>query len=218
MAGTTEFLSSVWTAAELVARLGPIPLDRVRTIPAPGRATERDVLEIHDREKRLCELFDGALVEKPMGSFESFLAAALVRLIGNFVAENDLGIVLTADGMLRLSLGLVRIPDASFISWARLPGRELPQEEIWGLAPDLAVEIISPSNTREEMQQKLVDYFGAGVQLVWYVYPPAREVHVYREPDAFTAVCADEVLDGGAVLPGFRLPLAKLFARPGESK
>ena len=134
MAGTTDSASEVWTATDLVARFGPIPLDRIRTSPAPGRATERDVIEIHDREKRLCELFRGTLVEKPMGSFESYLAAALVRLIGNFVAENDLGIVLTADGMLRLSRGLVRIPDASFISWARLPGRELPHEEIWGLA------------------------------------------------------------------------------------
>ena len=181
MSQAIESSPAVWTAVDLVERFGAIPLDRVRTNPPPGSATERDVIEIHDRENRLCELLDGTLLEKTMGSFESYLALYLGRLLGDFCrGESISGIVLGADGMLRLARGLVRIPDVSFISWDRLPGRVFPRDEIWSLAPDLAVEVISRGNTREEMEHKLLDYFTAGVRLVWYVYPAAREVHVYR--------------------------------------
>ena len=204
----------VWTAVDLVERLGAIPLDRVRTTPSPGSATERDVIEIHDQENRLCELLDGTLLEKTMGSFESYLALYLGHLLTTFVAENHLGIVLGADGMLRLAPGLVRIPDVSFVSWDRLPGRTFPREEIWRLAPDLAVEVISRGNTRQEMTRKLADYFSAGVRLVWYVYPAACEVQVYEALDKCVTLAVQDTLDGGSVLPGFRLPLATLFAQP----
>jgi Uma2 family endonuclease len=204
----------VWTAVDLVERLGAIPLDRVRTNPPPGSATERDVIEIHDRENRLCELLDGTLLEKTMGSFESYLALYLGHLLTTFVAEHRLGIVLGADGMLRLAPGLVRIPDVSFVSWDHLPGRTFPREEIWQLAPDLAVEVISRSNTRQEMARKLADYFTAGVRLVWYVYPAACEVQVYEAPDKCVTLGVEATLDGGAVLPGFLLPLSTLFAQP----
>ena len=204
----------VWTAVDLVERLGAIPLHRVRTNPPPGSATECDVTEIHDREKRLYELLDGTLLEKTMGSFESYLALYLGHLLTTFVSDNRLGIVLGADGMLRLAPGLVRIPDVSFISWDRLPSREFPREEIWRLAPDLAVEVISRGNTRQEMARKLADYFSAGVRLVWYVYPATCEVEVYEAADKCVTLAAQDTLDGGQVLPGFRLPLAMLFAQP----
>ncbi len=216
MSQAIESSPAVWTAVDLVARYGAIPLNRVRTNPPPGSATERDVVEIHDRENRLCELVDGSLLEKTMSSFESYLAVYIARLLAVFVEENRLGIILGADGMLRLARGLVRIPDVSFISWDRLPGRVFPREEIWSLAPDLAVEVISRGNTREEMEHKLLDYFTAGVRLAWYVYPTAGEVRVYESPEKFTTLTAQDTLDGGDVLPGFRLPLQTLFAQPGE--
>jgi Uma2 family endonuclease len=217
MAHATEFSAAVWTAVDLVERLGPIPLDRVRTNPAPGSATERDVIAIHDHENRLCELLDGTLVEKTTGSFESYLAMEIGRVLATFVRDNDLGIVLGADGMVRLARGLVRIPDVAFISWERLPGRRFPRNDIWRLAPDLAVEVISRSNTREEMRRKLIDYFAAGVRLVWHVYPGSREVRVYESPEKYVTRAGQETLDGGEVLPGFQLPLASLFAQPGET-
>ena len=108
----------------------------------------------------------------------------------------------------------MRIPDVSFVSWDRLPGRTFPREEIWKLAPDLAVEVISRSNTRQEMARKLADYFSAGVRLVWYVYPAASEVEVYESPDKHVTLSIQDTLDGGEVLPGFRLPLSTLFAQP----
>ena len=125
MASVTESPTLDWTAADLVERFGPVLLHRVRFTPPPGSATEHDVVEIHDREDRLYELADGVLMEKTVGTYESYLAGLLVRLLGNFVVEKDLGIVLPPDGMLRLAPGLVRIPDVSFISWKRLPERKV---------------------------------------------------------------------------------------------
>jgi len=215
MAYVTEPIVGGWTAADLVQRFGPIPLSRVRMNPPPGTATEEDVVEIHNREDRLCELVDGVLVEKPMGTYESYLAMRLGRFLGNHAEQEDLGIVLGADGMMRLSPGLVRIPDVSFVSWDRLPERRVPHDPIARLAPDLAVEIISRSNTREEMDRKLHDYFTAGVRLVWYVYPDSREVHVYTSPEQVTTLAEQQTLEGGEVLPGFRLELRTFFAEPG---
>src|SRR4051794_26948774 len=135
-----------WTVADLLARFGPIPHRRIRQDPAPGTATEQDVLDIHAREKRLYELVDGVLVEKTVGMQESFLAAFLGQLLSAFARGRDLGFVLGADGMARLAPGLVRIPDVSFIDWRRFPGRRVPPLAMFPFGPDLAVEVLSPSN------------------------------------------------------------------------
>src|SRR5262249_60651667 len=135
-------------------RLGNVPPSRVRLQPPPGQATEQDVLEIHSRTKRLCELIDGVLVEKPMGLRESFLALFMGRMIGNFVEARDLGLVAGEAGMMRLVSGRVRMPDVSFISWEQIPDRRVPQEPIPNLHPDLAVEVLSESNTPREMEIK----------------------------------------------------------------
>lgn len=216
MAHATEPAAGTWTAADLVERFGAIPLSRIRQNPVPGTASERDVIEIHDREDRLYELIDGVLLEKTVGTYESYLAAVLVQLLGSFARENDLGIVLGADGMMRLAPGLVRIPDVSFISWGRLPGRKIPRDPIANLSPDLAIEVISKSNTPQEMERKLADYFTAAVRQVWYVYhSPRREVRVYNTPGDFAVLSGQQVLEGGDLLPGFRLELERFFADPG---
>jgi Uma2 family endonuclease len=214
MAQVLEPEPDVMTATDLVARFGPIPLHRIRTVPPPGTATEADVLEIQTREKRACELIDGILVEKTVGALESYLAIRIGHFISSFLENENLGIVLGADGMLRFAPGLIRIPDVSFLSWDHFPERKFPDEAVWGLVPDLAVEIISRGNTVEEMQHKLRDYFEAGVKLVWYVYPQTRKVHIHTSLEQSTVVDESETLDGGTVLPGFSLPLAKLFAMP----
>ena len=131
---------SSWTAADLVHWFGAIPLSRVRHDPAPGSATKDDVIAIRDREDRLYELVEKTLVEKTVGTYESYLAATILRHLGNFVVQHDLGIVLRADGMLRLAPGLVRIPDVSFVGWDHLPNRRIPDQGIASLVPDLAAE------------------------------------------------------------------------------
>jgi len=216
MASVEQLVESPWTAADLVERFGPIPLWRVRLDPPPGSATEQHVLELNERHDCLCELVDGVLVEKTVGTYESFLAGELFRRLANFVADRKLGVALPADGMMRLSPGLVRIPDASFVGWDRFPGRRLSRDPIWGPAPDLAVEVVSRSNTTQEMERKLDEYFGVGVRLVWYVYPESRTIEVYAARDRRTVLGEEDVLDGGDVLPGFELSLKEFFAEPGE--
>ena len=96
-----------------------------------------------------------------------------------------------------------------------MPERRVPREPIPDLVPDLAVEVISSGNTRQEMDRKLQDYFAAGVRLVWYVYhTPRREVWAFVSPTEYSVVREGETLDGGEVLPGFRVALADLFAEP----
>ena len=203
------------TAADLLDRFGPMPDGRIRTDPPPGTATEQDVIDIEARESRLCELVDGVLVEKTVGYYESYLAVQLGYFLAGFVRRHRLGVVAGEAGMMRLSAGLVRIPDVSFVSWTRLPGRRVPRVPIADLAPDLAVEVISPSNTAREMERKLQDFLAAGVRLVWYVYPGPQEVHVYTA-ERHDVLTIEQELSGGDVLPGFVLPLRQLFEEPEE--
>ena len=207
--------TSSMTAADLLERFGPMPAGRIRTNPLPGTATEQDVIDIEARESRLCELVDGVLVEKTVGVYESYLAMEIGSILREFVKRNGLGFVVGSDGMMRLAPGLVRIPDVSFVSWSRLPGRRVPRVPIADLAPDLAVEVISPSNTAREMERKLQDFLAAGVRLVWYVHPEPREVHVYTG-ESHEVLTIDQELSGGDVLPGFALPLRQLFEEPEE--
>lgn len=206
------------TLADLHERLGSIPLYRIRYHPAPGTATEADVLVHFNGEKRLCELVDGVLVEKPMGYYESRLAVCLIGFLDSFCATHDLGIVLGEAATLRLAPGLVRLPDVSFIAWEHFPNRELPAEPIPALIPDLAVEVLSAGNTAAEMERKLQEYFAAGVRLVWYVYPEQRTVHVYTSPLHVRILDEDQSLDGGAVLPGFQLTIREWLARAGRRR
>lgn len=199
------------TLTDIARRFGPIPLRRIRLFPYP--ATEEDVVEIHDRENRLYELVDGILVEKVMGYREGFLAAALIQIFRNFVVPRKLGAVNGADGMMKLAPGLVRIPDVSFCVWDQFPNRQIQNTPVPNLHPDLAVEVLSRSNTDEEMDEKLNDYFTSGASLVWLVDPDSRTVLVFTTPDRATARCLTltDTLDGGTVLPGFALPIRDLF-------
>jgi Uma2 family endonuclease len=205
-------LADMTTIGDLLKRLGNIPAERVRLHPTPGTATEKDVIKILDQENRPCELVEGSLVEKPMGYEEAELAMLIGTFLTIFVRRRRLGIVTGADGMVKLFTGLVRIPDVAFASWDRFPNRKRPKVPIPELAPDLVVEVLSKSNTKAEMNRKLGEYFAAGVRLVWMVDPRKRTVRVYTAVDQSVLIKEGQSLDGGAVLPGFVLPLDELFA------
>lgn len=189
--------------------LGDIPPERVRMNPRPGTATMDDLLRPGNEG---CELVDGTLVEKPVGYEESFLAMWLGTAINNFVLAHNLGMVNGEQGMFDLPGGPVRGPDVSFTAWQSTPGRQRPRDAFPNLAPDLVVEVLSPSNTAAEMTRKRREYFRAGVRLVWEINPRTRTVTEYTADDAGTPLPATGALDGGPVLPGFRVPLADLFA------
>jgi Uma2 family endonuclease len=201
------------TLADLVERLGDIPAARIRLTPPPGLATEADLLaHMEAPRKSICELIDGVLVEKPMGLRESGLASWLIVLLGAFIYPRNLGILTGEQGALRLLAGRVRIPDVAFTSWERIPGHVWPTELIPDLAPDLAIEILSESNTPGEMTRKRQDYFRAGVQLVWELDPSARTVAVYTAPDNPRILGESDQLDGGNVLVNFVVPVRDIFA------
>jgi len=204
------------TVAELLARLPDIPAERIRLDPPPGTATEDDVVASKARYNRLCELFSGVLVEKPMGWYEARLAAVLIWYLQGFVKQHDLGLVLAPDGLIRIGPGQIRLPDVSFFLWSRFPNRVLPAGAILNLTPDLAVEILSPSNTKAEMAFKRAEYFAGGAALVWEVDAARRTAVVFTSPAHGNVVSESESLDGGSVLPGFTLRLAEWFDEAGR--
>jgi Uma2 family endonuclease len=181
--------------------------------PPLGKATEKDVLEVERQTGCPCELIDGTLVEKTMGYIESFLAVEIIYLLRSFLERHDLGIVLGEAGTLQILDNQVRVPDVCFIAWEQFPNRQLPNEPIPSLVPDLAIEVLSASNTEGEMQRKLHDYFTAGVRLVWYIDPQTRSAKSYTAEDQCVEVAESQSLSGGDVLPGFELPLKELFAK-----
>jgi Uma2 family endonuclease len=202
-----------WTIADVRARLPGFPAWRIRTYPAPGTATEKDLLKAEARSGRICELIDGTLVEKVMASIESMLALALSHFIYLYLDRNDVGSLMGEAGFLEIMPGQVRAPDVSFIRWERLPRAESPKPPIFALAPDLAVEILSKGNTAREMKRKLREYFQSGVRLVWCIEPKTRSARAYTATNEWTDIGPGDSLLGGEILPGFELPLAQLFAR-----
>lgn len=204
------------TVADLLEKLGGVPPERVRLEPPPGTATENDVLTVQAREKRNCELIDGVLVEKPADFPAAVLAAWMGYLLRQFLTKDNLGFLTGASGPFRLRPGLVRMPTISFVSWNQVPKRKVPRSPIAKLYPELALEILCPSNTKGEMDRKIRDYFVSETRLVWLVDWRKRTVRVYTAPDQSRLLKKNQKIDGGNVLPGLSLPLREVFAQLEE--
>lgn len=203
--------------ADLIDQLGGVPLDRIWAPPAPGSATEEDLLEAHRHPRgKLVELVDGVLVEKAMGTREGLLAGLILHYLWTYLKKHKIGRALPGDAFLRLMPGLVRGPDVAFISKKQLPGGKFPRKRIADLYPDLAVEVLSEGNTRGEMQRKLRDYFLHGTRLAWLIDPKKETAKVYHAPDVVSHVGKSGSLDGEDVLPGFCLKLQELFSEADE--
>ncbi|HEV3194332.1 MAG TPA: Uma2 family endonuclease [Polyangiaceae bacterium] len=200
------------TLDELLERLGDVPLNRIRIRPPLGTATIQDVIDVKQKEGRLCELVSGVLVEKAVGYSESLLAALIVEMLNAFVRPRNLGHVTGEAGTLQLMPDLVRIPDVAFISWNNLPGGERPKQPVPRIVPNIAIEVLSESNTPKEMAEKRREYFEVGVDLVWEIDPRRRCATAYRSLTDFETLTEHNRLRGEAILPGFELPLADVFA------
>ena len=202
-----ELASREESLADLVGWLGGIPLERIRLHPAPGTATEKDVVQA-----KCCELLDGVLVEKAMGWEESTWAALLIRIIGWYLDHNPIAIIAGADGLTRLAPGRVREPDVAIYLLSRFPGGKAKPRAICDLAPDWAIEILSRSNTHKEMEIKCRHYFEAGVRRVWIVDPRARTVEDWSSPTLMNSLTAHDVADLDEILPGYQLKIGDWFA------
>jgi Uma2 family endonuclease len=210
-----QYVPGTDTLADVVERLGDVPLDRILWNPRPGTATEEDAIRLIDGEpKRLVELVDGILVEKAMGYREGLLAMTLGGILIAFVRSRNLGVVGAPDALMRLKKGADRMPDISFTAWSSLPTRDAHLKSVAEYPPDLAVEIHSLGNRPREIERKRREYFAAGTKLVWEVDPDARTVTVFIDPATSRVLTMVDTLDGGTVLPGFALPLADLFNDP----
>ena len=198
--------------SQAVRRLGGVSPDRIRLTPYP--ATEADLVEAMRREGTLFELVDGILVEKGMSYESGYVAVELAAAVRAFIKPRKLGVVNGPDGGMKVIPGKLRMPDVSFTFWDQLPDGKIPKTGYPDVCPALAVEVLSPTNTRGEMDVKLAEYFAGGTRLVWIVAPDSRTVDVFTTPDRTTAtrLTAADTLTGDPVLPGFELKLADLFA------
>ena len=159
------------------------------------------------------EVIDGVRVERePMGAFETVLASWLCHLLNSFAGGRKLGLAVSEVlFVLNAQRNLRRRPDVAFVSYARWPTSIMARESAWNVVPDLAVEVVSPTNLAEEIDSKITDYFQSGVRLVWVFYPDSGRVYVYQSPTQVSIVERTDTLDGGEVLPGLRLPMAQLY-------
>ncbi len=165
------------------------------------------------RREELYETVRGKRVEAPlMGAQESGIANLLGRYIWLFWGDSPQGIV-AIEVLFRLdSAGDVELrPDAAVVSFERWPQRVIPPGNAWAVVPNLAVEVISPTNFALDVQTKIEDYFTHGVNLVWVIYPPHRKIYVYEGVKKVQILDSNDTLDGGTVLPGFKLAVSKLF-------
>lgn len=173
-----------------------------------------------DASEVLYEVIDGQVVElPPMGSLQEFMANFLHLKLGGFVLERRLG-----HGLMEVlfdmteQVGRKRRPDVAFLSAERWPlAKPIPETDGIKAVPNLAVEIVSPSNTWEEVREKTKEYFRAGVERVWVISAAQREAHVYDGPISVRVLVEEDDLTDD-MLPGFRLPLSELFAFSGPSK
>ncbi len=200
------------TMAQILRRLGDVSHARILWSPIPGTATIDDFLKVNRRSKRGYELVEGTLVRKPMGWKESAWTSFLTEKMNPLIRSGNLGFLTGEQGPYLLGTSQVRMPDVAFMPWSLLPDDKTTSTSIVPSAPHLAVEVLSPSNTRKEMELKRRQYFAAGLKLLWEANPRKRIVRVYESADSFVELTEKDTLDGGTILPGFRLPLSEWFA------
>ncbi len=157
--------------------------------------------------------------KRTWGARQVEIANILGQFISSFARPARLGRALI-EMVFRIdrAKNLQRRPDVAFVSDAKWPTRRrVPDVPVWDMVPDLAIEVISPPNTADEVQDERLEYFLAGVQQVWVIYPRKREARIWSSPTQVRILTADQALDGGDLLPGFRLPLAELFEDEPEA-
>ena len=167
------------------------------------------------------EVVSGQRVElPPMGAFESWIASTLAEFLASHVRGQRLGRVpVEILFLIDRKSNLQRKPDLAFVSYDRWPrNRPVPQAPAWDVVPDLAVDVVSTTNSAVSIQEKVLDYFRTGVRLVWVVYPRTEQVYVYESATKVQILQHGDALDGAAVVPGFRLPLATWFDQETEAE
>ena len=165
-------------------------------------------------EDVLYEVVDDQVVElAPMGAYEVRLATLLAARLEIFVQQHQLGRAVQEMLFdLRVMAGRKRRPDVAFVSFDRWPQHHrIPRIDAWEVVPNLAVEVVSRTDSVDYLVDKVADYFHAGVERVWVVFPSQEQVYVYDSPTSVRVLTRTDDLSGDPILPNFRLPLVELF-------
>ena len=182
-------------------------------ISSTSRVTPDDLLRLE--EEGLYELVDGRIVEKQMSYLANLAAGRITTVLSNYVAPSKLGDVLPEQSFQCFpnEPDRIRRPDVAFILAARAP--KGPIQGHVTIAPDIVVEVVSPSDRIYDLDEKLVDYRMAGVKLVWVVNPNSRTIRVHRPDQTVTEFSASDTLTGESVLPGFSAIVSELLPPVG---
>lgn len=183
----------------------------------PPRMTPEQFEELPDSKG--LELIEGVVTEKHVGAENAGIQMRIGYHLNAVVLPGKLGEVLDAEAMYQCfpsKADQVRKPDVSFILQSRLPDGLVPRG-MCKFRPDLAVEVVSPNDGYEEVEEKLADYFDAGIPLIWIVTPKTRTVLVYQADGTVRRLRDIDDLTAEPLLPGFRVRIAELFPNPPES-
>jgi Uma2 family endonuclease len=185
---------------------------KAKGVLTSGPMTADELLRLRPDGRRY-ELVKGELkVMTPASPRHGRIAMRVGSLIEQYARQHDLGIVYAAETgfQLRKNPDTVRAADAAFVAKSRIPPEGEP-EGYWATAPDLVVEVVSPSDSASEVQSKVADWLEAGCRLVWVVYPDTQTVTEYRSLTEIRVLTAEQPLEGDDVLPGFACGVSEIF-------
>jgi Uma2 family endonuclease len=173
--------------------------------------TDEAFLALPEDEHRY-EVVNGKLVDMGNSGMEhGYIASILTIFLGGFVQAQQFGAICDSSTAFALKSGNKRSPDVSFVDKSRLKGLKRPPRGIFQGSPDLAIEILSPGNTVEEIHTKIVEYFDNQTRLVWVIHPAEQFVLVYHTPSPDRLLQINDCLDGEDVIAGFSMPIVELF-------
>ena len=179
------------------------------------RATPDDLERMPGGEARY-ELVDGEIRERNVSAESNYVANKFNTRMTVFVDDEGLGWTFGEGCGIQVfpEPNPLRQSDGAFVATGRLPGDRPPARGYLKVAPDLVLEVLSPNDNASEIRQKIEDYLAVGVRLVWVAYPDTRVVDAYAADGSVRTFGPAATLDGGDVLPGFSVPVAKLFPAP----
>ncbi|MGH9755906.1 MAG: Uma2 family endonuclease [Blastocatellia bacterium] len=194
------------------------PLIEMAAMPATNQALQKEFYDEKERElfEKEYEMVNGDPEAIRMGSSKhSGVGTRLIIRGGAHVEANKLGAVYGPDATFQIG-NRERMPDISFLSAARIP-EEGETEEKWNIVPDLAVEVVSPNETWEKVNDKILEYFDAGVRQVWLISLKHRRVYIYDSLNLVRILTEENELTSEELLPGFRCRIGDLFKQPARA-
>jgi len=172
--------------------------------------TDEELLAMpRDGVKR--EIVRGELLMSPASFDHGNIISRLMTAMGRVVFEKQLGELADGQTGFRLKSEDVFSPDISFVVTARVAEHRRRGSTFFEGSPDLMVEVLSPSDTIDVMEEKLAQLFSEGMRLAWVVHPRRRSVHVYHSLTESRVLTGEDVLDGENVIPGFKMELSRIF-------